>query len=101
MKLKTGDTVLVTRGKDRGKKGKIEKVYPKEGTVLLPGINIYKKHMKKKDEKNPGGKIDIVRPVRVSNVALLCPSCGKVTRVGYLVLKGEKERLCRKCHQRI
>jgi large subunit ribosomal protein L24 len=101
MKLKVGDTVIVTRGKDRGKKGKIERVDTKSDTVTLPGINVYKKHMKRRDEKKPGGIIDVVRPLRVSNVALLCPSCGKMTRVGYLVMKGEKERICRKCHQRL
>src|SRR3989304_6914094 len=97
MKLKAGDTVIVTRGKDRGKKGKIDRVDAKSNTVLLPGINVYKKHLKRKDEKNLGGIIDFVRPLTVSNVALVCPSCGKVTRVGYLVVKGEKERICRKC----
>lgn len=101
MKLHKGDTVIVTIGKDKGKKGKIDRVFPKENTVLVNGMNMYKRHMKKRDEKNPGGIIEIPRPLSVAKVALLCPSCGKPTRVGYLVTKNEKVRICRKCEKKI
>ena len=101
MKLKKGDTVVVTIGKDKGKKGKIERVVPAESAVVIPGINVFKRHMKRRDEKTPGGIIDLVKPIAVSKIALICPSCGKPTRVGYLVSKSEKVRVCRKCGKKI
>ncbi len=101
MKLKKGDTVVVTIGKDKGKKGKIEKVFPKEDMVLVGGVNAYKRHTKKRDEKTPGGIIEHNRPLAVSKLALVCPKCGKATRVGFIVTKGEKVRICRKCEQKI
>lgn len=101
MKLKKGDTVLVTLGRDRGKRGKIEKLFPKEETVLVSKVNEYKKHMKKRDEKNPGGITTATRPISVAKISLVCPSCGKPTRVGFLVTKGDKLRICRKCGKKI
>ena len=97
MKLKKGDEILITAGKDKGKKAKIDKTYPKNDTVLLPGLNIFKRHMKKKDEKNPGGVISFPRPVPVANIQLLCPKCGKPTRIGFKIEKNKKTRICRKC----
>ncbi|MBI4062584.1 50S ribosomal protein L24 [Candidatus Gottesmanbacteria bacterium] len=101
MKLKKGDTVIVTIGRDRGKRGKVEKVFPKARALLVSGVNTFKRHMKKRDEKNPGGIIDIHRPLSASKVSIICPSCGKPTRVGYLVSKGEKTRICRKCGKKL
>jgi len=101
MKYKKGDTIIVTVGKDKGKKGKIEKIFPASSKLLIPGINVFKRHMKRKDEKNPGGIIDIVKPIAVSKIALVCPSCGKPTRIGMLVTKSEKVRICRKCEKKI
>jgi large subunit ribosomal protein L24 len=98
MKLKKGDTVKVTRGKDKGRTGKIEKVFPKKNKILIPGLNLYKKHAKPKSEKDPGGIVEIVKPLPVSNVALVCPKCSQPTRVGYRVAKsGKKQRICKKC----
>ena len=96
MKLKKGDQIVVLRGKDAGRKGKIEKVYPKVDKVLIPGMNVSKKHMKASQGK-PGGIIDLVKPMFVSKVALVCPKCGKPTRVGYEKTQTEKHRICRKC----
>lgn len=101
MKLKKGDQIIVQVGKDKGHKGKIEKVFPTAMRILVPGVNVFKRHMKRRDEKNPGGIIEKIRPIDVSKVALVCPRCNKPTRVGYLVVKGEKERVCRKCKQKI
>ncbi len=101
MKLKKNDTIIVTAGKDKGRKGKIEKVFPVDMIVLVPGINMYKRHVKKRDNANPGGIVDKSRPITVSNVALICPKCNKPTRIGYMVLKDEKVRMCRKCQQAI
>lgn len=98
MKFKKKDSVIVTGGKDKGKKGKIEKIFPGKYTVLLPGLNIYKKHVKKKDGTHPGGIIDISRPISVANIALLCPKCDIPTRVGIKRDGKEKKRFCRKCN---
>lgn len=98
MKLRKGDNIIVTVGKDKGRKGKIEKVLPKVGKVLVPGINIYKKHTKPRGEKQPGGIIDIIKPLLIANVALICPKCSKQTRIGYQIDKtGTKHRICKKC----
>lgn len=98
MKLKKGDKIIVITGKDKGRKGKIEKILPKLGKVLIPGINVYKKHLKPRGEGQKGGIIDIVKPLSISNVAFLCPKCGQQTRIGYQIDKsGNKVRICRKC----
>lgn len=101
MKYKKGDTVIITVGKDKGRKGKIEKILPQEESVVVSGVNVFKRHMKRRDEKNPGGIIDIVKPIDVAKVALLCPSCGKQTRVGFVTTKSEKVRVCRKCGKKL
>lgn len=101
MKIKKGDTVLVCLGKDRGKKGKIEKVFIKKDTILVNGVNIYKRHLKAQGEGKPGGIIDITKPIRVSKVVLVCPKCNQPTRVGFKILANEKVRICRKCEQNI
>jgi large subunit ribosomal protein L24 len=101
MKIKKGDQIIVTIGKDKGRKGKVDAVYPKKETVMVPGINIYKKHQKKRDDKHPGGIIEFARPLSMGKVAVICPKCGKPTRIGYVVTKGTKERICKKCEQRI
>ena len=101
MKIKKGDTIIVMTGKDLGKKGKVEHTFPKKQMVLVTGINVYKRHLKKRDEKNPGGIVDIVKPINIAKVALVCPSCAKPTRIRYLVTKGDKERICLKCEKKI
>ena len=101
MKIKKGDQIIVTQGKDKGRKGKVTDVDSKHGTVLVPGINMYKRHEKKRDEKRPGGIIEYARPLNLGKVAVICPKCGKPTRVGFLVTKNSKERICRKCGQKI
>jgi large subunit ribosomal protein L24 len=97
MKFKKGDEIEITIGKDKGKRGKIERVLPKEHKVLVLGQNLYKRHLKKKDEKNPGGIIDFPRALSTAKVALICPKCKKPTRIGFLVTDKEKQRICRKC----
>lgn len=100
MKLKKSDQIIVLAGKDKGQKGKIEKVFPKSKKVLVAGVNIYKRHRRPRGEKQPGGIIDVVKPLPVSSVALLCPKCNQATRVGFrLDPNGQKYRICRKCQQ--
>lgn len=105
MKIKKGDTVLVISGKYRGKTGKVLKAFPKEGKVLVEGVNIVKKHVKPKRVGEKGQIVQIPKPIDVSNVKLICPSCKKATRVGYKIFEkeGEKEkvRVCKKCKAEI
>jgi large subunit ribosomal protein L24 len=101
MKLKKGDEIIVTVGKDKGRKGKIDRVFPKENTILVAGINVFKRHTKRKDDKHPGGIISVPKAMQASKVMLMCPSCGQKTRIGYKNLKDEKVRICRKCEQKI
>jgi large subunit ribosomal protein L24 len=101
IKLKKGDLVLITTGKDRGKQVKIERLFPKKGTVLLPGLNQYKKHRKSQGQDRPGEILTISRPLAISKVALLCPKCKQQTRVGWRNLDDKKLRFCRKCEQNI
>lgn len=101
MKFKKNDTVKVMIGKDKGRTGKIEKIFPKTAEAVVSGINMFKKHMKRRDEKNPGGITDITRPIAVSKIAIVCPNCSKTTRIGYIVSKNDKVRVCRKCGKKI
>lgn len=101
IKLKKGDEVMITLGKDRGRKGKIEKIDLKNGTVTVPGINIYKKTLKKSQQNPRGGVVDVARPLPLGKVSLICPKCKKVTRIGFQIIGNEKIRICRKCQQKI
>jgi large subunit ribosomal protein L24 len=101
MKIKKGDTVIVAVGRDKGRKGKVEEVLARTHSVVVAGVNIYKRHMKKRDEKHPGGIVDQIRPLDVSKVMLICPSCGKPARVGYTIVKGDKYRICKECGKKI
>jgi len=101
-KLKKGDSVKILIGKDKGREGKIEMIFPKKDTVLIPGVNIYKKHVKKEAARdNKGGIYEIPRPIAISKVALVCPKCKKTTRVGWQIVKNKKERVCKKCKKLI
>ncbi len=99
MKLKKGDTVLIMSGKDRGKKGKIFQVFPKENRILVEGINLKKKHQKPRKSGEKGQIVSIPGPVAASAAKLICSKCGKPTRVGYHILKENKTRICKKCNQ--
>lgn len=101
MKFRKGDEIKVTSGKDKGKTGKIEKVFPRLGMVLVPGINMYKRHLKQRDPRRPAGIIDIVKALSVGSVALVCPKCSQLTRSGFVFEDGKKVRICRKCEQKI
>ena len=100
MKLKIGDTVKVTLGKDRGKTGKIEAVLPKRNSVVVAGANMYKKHVKKQGDK-AGQIVDLARPLNAAKVALICPHCHQPTRVGYQGEGQKKVRICKKCAKKL
>lgn len=102
MKIKKGDKILVTVGKDSGKEAVVERVSDKKGKVFIAGVNVYKRHVKKNEQMNfEGGIMEIIKPINISNVALICPSCKKVTRVGFKVEKNGKFRICKKCGKEI
>lgn len=101
LKFKKGDEVVISAGKDKGKKGKIDKVLTKLDAVFIPGLNVYKKHLKKRDEKNPGGIVSFSRPLPYAAIAFICPKCGRQTRVGFNVKKDKKVRICHKCNSEI
>lgn len=98
MKVKKGDKVKIIAGKDKGREGKVERIYEKQNKILVEGINLYKKHIKKSDKVPQGGVVEIPRPMDASKLMLVCPKCRKTTRVGYEVKKGKKLRICKKCN---
>jgi len=98
LKIKKGDQVKVLTGKDRGKTGNVTRVLPADGKIIVDGINVAKKHQKATNATMQGGIIDKDMPLPVANVALVCPSCHKATRVGYAIKgDGAKVRSCKKC----
>ena len=100
MKFKIGDNVKITAGKDKGRDGKIERVFPKTLLVVVPGVNLYKKHVKG-SQGQKGGIYDIPRPLSLGKIALICPKCKKVTRIGFSTKGEKKARICKKCNKEI
>ncbi len=97
MKIRKGDNVKITVGKDRNKSGKVLKVFPQKGKVTIEGLNLYKKHVRPKTEGEKGQTVLVPRPIDVSNVMLICQSCSKTARVGYRFEEGNKVRYCKRC----
>lgn len=97
MKIIKGDHVKVLIGKDKNREGEVVRVFAKKGTVVVKGINLFKKHVKG-SQNQPGRIVEKERPMLASKVSLICPSCHKTARVGYQIDKqGEKYRICKKC----
>lgn len=101
MKIKKGDKIKIKIGKDKGKTGVVEKVYKNSNKVLVTGMNLYKRHVKKNEKMPQGGIVEISRAMDVSKLSLVCPKCGKMTRIGYVLEKNKKLRVCRKCVSKI
>jgi len=101
MKIKKGDSVLIITGKDRGRKGKVLKALPEREKLIVEGINIRKKHVRPKKSGEKGQTIEIPAPIYTFNAKVICPKCGKATRVGYKNREKEKHRICKKCEQEI
>ncbi|HLB50833.1 MAG TPA: 50S ribosomal protein L24 [Patescibacteria group bacterium] len=98
MKIRKGDNVEVRSGKDRGKKGTVLRVLPRVEKVVVEKINIAKRHRRARKVGEKGQIIAVERPIAVSTVMLLCPQCGKRTRVGYVIKEhNSKMRVCKKC----
>lgn len=97
MKIKKGDTVLIMSGKDKGKKAKVLRSFPSDDLILVEGVNIKKAHKRPKRQGEKGQVVEMPAPFCVSKAQIVCSKCGKPTRVGYLVGKEEKRRICKKC----
>lgn len=95
MTVKSGDTVLIIAGKDKGKTGKVTGII--DGKVLVENINMVSKHQKPKSQNDKGGIIRKNAPIEASNVMVVCPVCGKATRVAHGEVNGKKVRICKKC----
>ncbi|HEY2353882.1 MAG TPA: 50S ribosomal protein L24 [Gaiellaceae bacterium] len=114
MKIKKGDRVHILRGKDAGKEGRVLEALPRDGKVVVENINIIKKHRRPRALQGnsgiggtvvPGGIVDLPAPMPVANVMVVCPSCGKPTRVSTITktISGKEVRLrvCKKCNEEI
>ena len=97
MRIKKGDTVQVLSGNDKGKKGEVLEVMPKDSKVVVKGVNVRKKHIKPRRQGEEGGIIPVECAIDSSKVNVVCSKCGKATKIGYVEEKGEKVRVCKKC----
>ena len=100
LKLHKGDRVIVLSGKDVGKEGEITRVIPERRMVIVDGVNVAKRHQRSTKATMQGGIIDKDMPLHISNVAIICPSCGP-SRVGYQLSDAGKTRVCKKCGKEI
>lgn len=106
MNIKKNDKVKILAGKDKGKTGKVLQVSPAQGRVSIEGLNLLIKHLRPRRQNEKGQRIEFPAFINLSNVALVCPKCGKATKVGYKTIKGEgkkgkKFRVCKKCQETI
>jgi large subunit ribosomal protein L24 len=103
MRLKKGDTIQVNAGKDRGKTGKILRVLHKHDTVIVEGINMFKKHVRPRQQGQKGEIVNISRPLNAAKVMVYCSSCARGVRVGFRIDEGGKNkvRYCKKCQRPI
>ena len=97
MRIKKGDTVQVLSGNDKGKKGEVLEVMPKDSKVVVKGVNVRKKHIKPRKQGEEGGIIPVECAIHGSKVNVVCAKCGKPSRIGYKIEKDEKVRVCKKC----
>ena len=99
MKIKKGDKIIVIAGRDRGKIGTVDNVDGKNLKMIVSGINIITKHAKPSRKNPKGGVLKMPTPINISKVMLLCPKCDKPGRVGMVLGKAGKERICKRCKQ--
>ena len=96
-KIRKNDTVQVLAGKDKGKRGSVVRILSKKDAVIVSGVNLVKKAMKKRSQQDQGGIVEIEAPLNISNVGIVCNKCGRPVKVGYKVDGDKKVRVCRKC----
>jgi len=98
LKVRKNDKIKVLQGKDRGKTGKVLRIEPSKERLYVEGVNIIKRHTRKKSQNQPGGIISKEGPINISNVVVVCPNCSKTTRIGFTLKdSGDKARVCKKC----
>ena len=97
LNVRKGDTVEVLSGKDKGARGEVIRTYPSQGRVMVRDVAVVKKATRPNQINVQGGIIEQESPIDASNVALVCPECGKATRVGHDTQDGKKVRVCKKC----
>ena len=97
MNIKKDDKVIVLSGRDKGKTGKVISADPKGMKVIVEGVNVATKHQAPKKQGDAGGIIKVETPIYVSKVQLVCPKCGKPTRIAHKLADGKKTRVCIKC----
>ena len=101
MKIKKGDQVKIILGKDNGKTGKVLRVFSVDEKILVEGLNLIKKHIRPRKEGERGQRLELPAKINISNVMLVCPKCGKDTRVGYKKTVDKTLRVCKKCNSEI
>ena len=97
LKIKKGDTVEVLSGNDKGKKGEVLEVIPSTQKIIVKGVNIRKKHVKARKQGEEAGIIPVECAIHMSKVNVVCPKCGKASRIGFKIEKDEKVRVCKRC----
>ena len=97
MNIRTDDKVIVLSGKDKGKEGKVLRADPKNNKVVVEGVNVATKHQAARKQGQEGGIIKVETPIYACKVMLVCPKCGKPTRVAHKLADGKKTRVCKKC----
>ena len=97
MKIKKGDTVKVLSGNDKGKTGEVLEVIPKQDKVIVKEVNVRKKHVKARKQGEESGILSVECAIPSAKVNVVCPKCGKATKVGYSTEKDKKVRVCKKC----
>ena len=101
MRIKKGDNVSVLSGNDKGKTGEVLEIHPKENKIIVKGVNIRKKHVKPRKTGEEGGIISVECAIPASKVNVVCPKCGKATKIGYTMENDKKIRVCKKCGAKI
>jgi large subunit ribosomal protein L24 len=97
MKIKKGDQAQIITGKDRGKRGNVLRTMPSERRIIIEGLNLVKRHRRPRRSGEKGQRVEVPAPIDISNAMLICPHCGKPTRVGYKITGNSKHRVCKKC----
>lgn len=100
-KFRIGDKVKILNGRDKGREGTIEKIFPKVEKVVIPGINVYKKHVKGGVGQEKGGIYDITKPVSYGKFVIICDKCKKPTRISFKLVGEDKVRICAKCKKEL
>ena len=101
-KIRRGDDVMVMAGRERGKRGRVQRVLRKNGRLVIEGVNMAVRHVRPRPGVAQAGRIDLEAPLNASNVRMVCPHCNRAVRVGFSVLEdGKKVRICKKCREAI